>query len=160
MNLKEAVNLMNSERKEDFDKGYSWLLEKASSGDGDTSAICQKVLEGMRGSPRPDLNEMKDGLLESLLGKPKEPSKPEVLSEVTLGEFWEILSLHDWYHAFSDDHRVYLAGNTNHRRIKSICKNSDEHKKLFDSFVDYYCGGSAFGTKRGEKPSKPKGDAK
>lgn len=41
---------------------------------------------------------------------------------ITLAEFWAICKSHDWFYAYSDDHSVYLAGNTAELWINAIAE--------------------------------------
>lgn len=65
---------------------------------------------------------------------------------MNITEYKEMLSRHDWFYYFSDDHRVWLAGEKSSKEIISVAQNNgddfkraynDAHKKHFDteSFV-------------------------
>lgn len=57
---------------------------------------------------------------------------------ITLPEFWSICKSHDWFYAYSDDHRVYTAGNTAELWINAIAKaNGQTYADLLKAWRDH-----------------------
>lgn len=54
-----------------------------------------------------------------------------------LKEFDLMLTQHDWYYAYSDDHRVWSAGIKAEKRIQEISHESKAHAKLFMMWVEH-----------------------
>lgn len=73
----------------------------------------------------------------------------------TLIEFYDMLEQHDWYYAFSDDHRVWKAGNANLAKIQNIVRESAEHAALYSGFHNHYFSGPAWSTEQSPKPERP-----
>jgi hypothetical protein len=65
-----------------------------------------------------------------------------------LTDYYNKLEHHDWFHMMSDDARVNDRGHAALSELRSIAKQSEEHKKLFDAFQSYVNG-------KGDKPSRP-----
>lgn len=63
-----------------------------------------------------------------------------------LKDYDELLSKHDWYFQFSDDHQVYCRGRDEREDISKISKLSDQHAKLFSIWHLYYFCGDLYGT--------------
>lgn len=66
----------------------------------------------------------------------------------TLTDYWDRLRRHDWYYGFSDDGRVYRAGEAESQAIRAIAKESPEHQAMYDGFVAHY-------SDHGERPPLP-----
>ncbi len=75
-----------------------------------------------------------------------------------LSDYWEMLDKFDWYYNMSDDHGIWLAGVAGLEKLKKISNESEEHKKLFEEFVEYRFSGGSFGSEQKPKPEKPKDD--
>jgi 6-phosphogluconate dehydrogenase (decarboxylating) len=75
------------------------------------------------------------------------------MNEMTREEFRKQLRHHDWYFDFSDDFRVWSAGNAARSRIQALAKTSAEFKADFDAASDYIWSGESFGKPQAEKPS-------
>ena len=56
---------------------------------------------------------------------------------MTLNEFYTKLGYHDWYYQYSDDHRVWRNGQENFETLKMVSRESPEHTKLFEDYVQY-----------------------
>lgn len=55
------------------------------------------------------------------------------MSLIPLEEFKYQLSCHDWYYYFSDDHRVYSAGEADSNRLKAIADaGNDDYKRAYN----------------------------
>ena len=65
-----------------------------------------------------------------------------------LNEFYNMLSSHDWYYQYSDDHRVWRNGQDQYDKITTIATESLDHHLLFEGFAKYIF-------KDGDKPAKP-----
>ena len=56
---------------------------------------------------------------------------------MTLAEYHDALSRHDWHYEQSDDPGVYRAGFRKHVELELIATSSPEHKHLFESWVKH-----------------------
>ena len=65
---------------------------------------------------------------------------------MTLQEYDKQLRNHDWYYAWSDDHRVYKAGELAHELLVGARHISGHHAMLFDAYKQHYFSGETFGT--------------
>ena len=68
-----------------------------------------------------------------------------------------MLSGHDWYYDYSDDHGVWQRGKDASERLRRISENGQEYKDLRLAFRTYYFSGDAFGKEKQPKPEKPIG---
>lgn len=50
---------------------------------------------------------------------------------MSLDDYKQLLSRHDWYYAYSDDHRVWKAGNESQQRIEALALLSPEHAQAY-----------------------------
>lgn len=58
------------------------------------------------------------------------------MQPITLEDFKKMLSRHDWFYNFSDDHRVYTAGLDAENRINRIIATSGpEYRQAHDEFI-------------------------
>jgi hypothetical protein len=73
----------------------------------------------------------------------------------TLGQFYQMLSKHDWYFMFSDDSYVYRAGQDSQKRLDAIAKQSPSHQALLDGFVRHYFPGDGEQIEEPPLPVKP-----
>jgi hypothetical protein len=53
---------------------------------------------------------------------------------ITPTEFYAMLEQHDWFYSYSDDHRVWTAGNEANRKLQSIIQENDVLTRMY---VDY-----------------------
>lgn len=53
-----------------------------------------------------------------------------------LKDFQSMLDNHDWYYGYSDDHRVWRAGEAESKRIQAVSKESEAHAKLYQEYCD------------------------
>lgn len=77
------------------------------------------------------------------------------LDKMTLGDYWDQLSKHDWYWDFSDDHRVWRRGSDEQGRLENIGGQSAAHKILYDGFVASMFSGEAWRTEKKPVPTRP-----
>lgn len=68
---------------------------------------------------------------------------------MTLQEFYDACSRHDWWHEMSDDNSKFEAGAARHRRLESISRQSPEHKKVWHACMLFFKHGE------GERPERP-----
>ena len=69
-----------------------------------------------------------------------------------------MLSRHDWYYDYSDDHSVWQKGRDASEQLRRIAENGQEYKDLRLAFRAYYFSGDAFANKEKQPyPEKPKG---
>lgn len=74
---------------------------------------------------------------------------------MTLKEFYKELESHDWFYAFSDDHRYWSSGVQNYKRLEKIAEESPAHQKLLKDYHEYIFSGPTFGTDDFPKPAEP-----
>lgn len=72
-----------------------------------------------------------------------------------LREFYSVLQSHDWFYYFSDDHRVWVAGEVASKRVQQLAKISPDHQALYDGFSAYHFSGESFGKPKAPYPEKP-----
>lgn len=70
-------------------------------------------------------------------------------------EFYRELERHDWFHAMSDDHRVWASGDTDWRRLESIAKQVEGGEELMREYSKHVFSGESFGTPKHPKPEMP-----
>lgn len=68
--------------------------------------------------------------------------------------FYNALQAFDWYYTFTDDARVYWAGERD-EELKAIAKTIDGGKALYEAFHKYRFSGESFGTTKAAKPICP-----
>ncbi len=51
---------------------------------------------------------------------------------MNLADFKTKLDRHDWYYYFSDDHRVWCAGEAASKEIIELAKSSDDFKRAYN----------------------------
>lgn len=56
---------------------------------------------------------------------------------MTLGDFYDMLAAHDWFHEFSDDHEVFLKGQSALAKLRSLAAETPAHQALFDHFESH-----------------------
>lgn len=71
-------------------------------------------------------------------------------------EFWDACDGFDWYFEYSDDHRVWRNGTDRRAQLVADAPAGSENRKIFDGFQQHHFSGEAFGTKKIDKPEKPK----
>ena len=74
---------------------------------------------------------------------------------ISLQEFWDKLSSHDWYYPMSDDGRSYHAGKDSESKLLSLAKESEEHQALYDAWVAHKWSGDPWGTEQQPRPERP-----
>jgi hypothetical protein len=55
---------------------------------------------------------------------------------MNLQEFDTLLARHDWYYAYSDDHRVWSNGEASQEKIRQAVKLSENHLTLYNAWVN------------------------
>jgi len=69
-----------------------------------------------------------------------------------LEEYYDKLRHHDWYYAYSDDHRVWSRGNENAQRLRDIADtHGPEYKRLYEE----YRASVHDGKPKPERPGEP-----
>jgi hypothetical protein len=76
---------------------------------------------------------------------------------MTKQEFYDLCEKHDWYHAMSDDHRVWRAGESSMDRLKREAQNWG-YQDLLTAWSRYHYTGAPFGTPQSPKPERPDHD--
>jgi hypothetical protein len=71
---------------------------------------------------------------------------------MTLHELFRELERHDWFHQMSDDHRVFVSGQEDWRRLDAAAKSIEGGKELFQAYSKHVFSGEAFGTPKHPKP--------
>lgn len=71
---------------------------------------------------------------------------------LTIKQFYDILSQHDWYYQYSDDHNVWKRGQEESSRIRQILQvehpRSYQLRELYNQWV-------RFVNKQGPRPVQP-----
>lgn len=81
-----------------------------------------------------------------------------MLNPMTLQEFYDELNSHDWYYMYSDDHRVWSAGERDRKRLQELSKQIEGGQKLYEEFFEHHFSGEIFGTTEAPKPERPSSD--
>lgn len=58
-------------------------------------------------------------------------------SIITAPQYLQMLEKHDWYYAYSDDHRKYTKGHDSEQRLRAIADQAEELKQLMVAYVAY-----------------------
>jgi hypothetical protein len=74
---------------------------------------------------------------------------------LTLQEYWDLLSVHDWFYDFSDDPSVVRRGGIEQARVDSIARQSNQHYTLLIQFKNHHNTGPRMGTPKFPKPKRP-----
>lgn len=77
------------------------------------------------------------------------------VENITLVEYYDALERFDWYFDFSDDHRVWSAGNKRKAELISMSKKGAEYKALWDGFKEFHFSGEPWNTEKAPKPERP-----
>lgn len=56
------------------------------------------------------------------------------MNKMTLEEYEQLLQNHDWSYQYTEDARVYRAGDRNMDLIIKISGQSEEHQKLYQQY--------------------------
>jgi hypothetical protein len=56
-------------------------------------------------------------------------------TNVSLAEFQEMLSKHDWFYHHSDDHRAYMKGRKADQEIRNLINSGSEYQKAYEDFA-------------------------
>ena len=67
---------------------------------------------------------------------------------MTLNEYDKLLRGHDWYYNYSDDGRVWRAGESVQSQIVRLSKTSEDHFTLYDAWSKHYFSGPSFDTEK------------
>ena len=79
------------------------------------------------------------------------------MNDITLSKYYDMLTYHDWYYDYSDDHSVWQRGRDASENLRRIAEtNGKEFKDLRDGFRAHYFSGDAFGKEKQPIPEKPK----
>ena len=75
---------------------------------------------------------------------------------MTLAELYRELEGHDWFHAQSDDPRVYEEGQRNWIKMFFAARKIEGGEQLFRDYSKHVNSGPKFGTPQHPKPERPK----
>lgn len=73
---------------------------------------------------------------------------------MTIAELYRGLEQHDWFHAMSDDPRVYQRGQEDWRRLQYAAEDLGV-PELFKEYSKHVFSGPTFGTPKHPKPAMP-----
>ena len=54
------------------------------------------------------------------------------MENITKEQYAKMLDSHDWYYQFSDDHRVYRAGEANRRKLEHYAKIDGDCAAMYE----------------------------
>lgn len=75
---------------------------------------------------------------------------------MTLKQFYQALEGHDWFYPWSDDHKVYMRGEADYKKLEDTAKSSGPaHAWLLQQYQAHMCSGEPWGTERQPKPAMP-----
>lgn len=78
------------------------------------------------------------------------------MTTITLQEYYDQLSRHDWTFQYSDDHSVWRRGSSEESRlIRIYTDNGPAFKELFDGFKNHVFNGEIYGTVKTPLPKRP-----
>lgn len=77
---------------------------------------------------------------------------------MTLLELWDQLNQHDWFYQYSDDIRVYRAGNSDRERLSALSKTIPGGPELLEAFTKHHFSGEPWSTPKAPKPPRPEGE--
>lgn len=69
-------------------------------------------------------------------------------------DFWDQLERHDWFYHFSDDHRVWVRGESDCKRLEDLAESLGLTPML-KAFAEYHFSGESFGKPQAPKPERP-----
>lgn len=73
-----------------------------------------------------------------------------------LGELYDRLCNFDWYYSWSDDPRVYLAGDKREKElVLAASRFGPEGQKLFAAMKMHHFTGESWGNEKQPKPKRP-----
>jgi hypothetical protein len=52
--------------------------------------------------------------------------------------YFEKCRTHDWFYDYSDDYRVWRAGETEHKHLVAAYRYSPELEKIYRAWADFY----------------------
>jgi len=56
-------------------------------------------------------------------------------TQITITDYYDLLSNFDWTYQYSDDHKVYMQRSKEHTELLGYRSLSDNHKRLYDDFI-------------------------
>ena len=59
---------------------------------------------------------------------------------ISLGDYYERLSRHDWWYEMSDDHESRRKGQAQHAELHGLSRTSRDHEKMWLTFRLYHYG--------------------
>lgn len=71
---------------------------------------------------------------------------------MTPSEFWDACERHDWTYSFSDDHRVWRAGQAERDSIDRAVQSDPALEPIFMAWRRFIFSGPAYGTVRPPRP--------
>jgi hypothetical protein len=75
---------------------------------------------------------------------------------ISLSDFYSQLQRHDWFYNFSDDNRVFRAGDADAKRLKQVAtSNGPEYISLLEAYRAAKYSGQPWGTEQKSLPDRP-----
>lgn len=66
-----------------------------------------------------------------------------------INAYYEDLASHDWFYEYTDDYRVWAAGDANFKRLARVAEtHGGRHRELFDEWC-------AYKFRQGPEPQRP-----
>ena len=70
-------------------------------------------------------------------------------------QWWDTLNRHDWYYHFSDDGRVWRAGEAATAKLESEARVEPWKQTMYEAFAKHMFSGDAWNTEQAPKPERP-----
>lgn len=70
-------------------------------------------------------------------------------------EFYDLCARHDWYYAYSDDHRYWVAGEASWDRLKRLAATDPALQAILEAWSAYMFNGPSWGTETQPRPARP-----
>lgn len=71
---------------------------------------------------------------------------------MTVEEFFNRCKHFDWYYTFSDDHRVWCAGEAARVRLEQLAKSNWVFQNILNAWVAHKYSGQSFGKPKVDEP--------
>ena len=70
-------------------------------------------------------------------------------------DFYDLLTKHDWFYCWSDDNRVFQAGEAARKNLEAIAAGDQVKLNLLLEYGNHVFSGKPWGTVQAPKPARP-----